>query len=426
MEATIVNRPVSFYHKYKPIIWQICFVFLAMVVTIAGLSYGLARARRSAERLRRSTNFISALLDAVPTAVFYKDRQGRYQGCNQIFTDIVGKTSTEIQGKTLFDLWPSDTTEGVIEQDLALMENPVHLTYEFRLTDKKGQDRDVIITKDVFRDENGEVIGLVGTFMDITERKKAEKNIQRLQNYLSNIINSMPSVLIAVDREGKVNQWNRTAESITGIKNKQAIGQPFAEVYPSLQPFWDKLNHSMQTNEPFHIQKKVTLVNGKPRYDDITIYPLITNSAEGAVIRIDDVTEQVHMEEMMVQSEKMLSVGGLAAGMAHEINNPLAGIMQTADVMETRLKKSSIPANVKAAEEVGITMADIGLYMEKRDIFSMLDAITKSGRAGGSDCSEYAQFCQKIGRHRIHASPVRINGHHYRACRHRLRFKTAI
>ena len=58
---------------------------------------------------------------------------------------------------------------------------------------------------------------------------------------------------------------------------------------------------------------------------------------EGAVIRLDDVTEQVRLEEMMIQSEKMLSVGGLAAGMAHEINNPLAGILQNTAVLENRL-----------------------------------------------------------------------------------------
>ena len=51
------------------------------------------------------------------------------------------------------------------------------------------------------------------------------------------------------------------------------------------------------------------------------------------MIRIDDVTKRVHIEEMMIQSEKMLSIGGLAAGMAHEINNPLAGIMHTTNVM---------------------------------------------------------------------------------------------
>ena len=74
------------------------------------------------------------------------------------------------------------------------------------------------------------------------------------------------------------------------------------------------------------------------------------------MIRVDDVTERVRLEEMMIQSEKMLSVGGLAAGMAHEINNPLAGIMQNAAVLENRLF-GDLPANEKAAEAAGTTTA---------------------------------------------------------------------
>ena len=70
-------------------------------------------------------------------------------------------------------------------------------------------------------------------------------------------------------------------------------------------------------------------------FEDMTIHPLKSNGVEGAVGRIDDVTDQVRLEEMVIQSEKMLSIGGLAAGMAHEINNPLAGILQNAFVLKT-------------------------------------------------------------------------------------------
>ncbi|MCP4041075.1 MAG: histidine kinase, partial [Gammaproteobacteria bacterium] len=99
----------------------------------------------------------------------------------------------------------------------------------------------------------------------------------------------------------------------------------------------------------------------------------------GAVIRVDDITERVRLEEMMVQSEKMISVGGLAAGMAHEINNPLAGMMQTSAVMRNRLSGENILANQRAAKAAGISMEAIHAYMEERGILRMASTIHESG-----------------------------------------------
>ena len=112
--------------------------------------------------------------------------------------------------------------------------------------------------------------------------------------------------------------------------------------------------------------------------------------------RIDDVTHKVRMEEMMIQSEKMLSVGGLAAGMAHEINNPLAGMLQTADVMAKRLSDmDTIPANRKAAESAGTTMEAIRSYMNTRGILRMIDTIKESGQRVATIVENMLSFARK-------------------------------
>lgn len=159
------------------------------------------------------------------------------------------------------------------------------------------------------------------------------------------------------------------------ISHRQGIDRSNTQMASEME----KIAESIRTGEAVHGQKQTSMMDGKKCFEEMTIYPLIADGVSGAVIRIDDVTKKVQMEEMMVQSEKMLSVGGLAAGMAHEINNPLAGMIQTADVMKSRLQNLEMKANLKAAGELGVSMKQIKAYMEHRGIFRMINAINESG-----------------------------------------------
>ncbi|WP_243438163.1 sensor histidine kinase [Fundidesulfovibrio soli] len=92
---------------------------------------------------------------------------------------------------------------------------------------------------------------------------------------------------------------------------------------------------------------------------------------------INDITERTRMQELMVQTEKMMSVGGLAAGMAHEINNPLSGILQSIQVIMRRLGEPNGP-NAMAARESGCTLDSVTGYMERRGILTGLNSIRES------------------------------------------------
>lgn len=104
--------------------------------------------------------------------------------------------------------------------------------------------------------------------------------------------------------------------------------------------------------------------------------------------------EKARLEEMMIQSEKMVSIGGLAAGMAHEINNPLAGILQNSQVISNRLRKK-LPANIKVAEELEVSLDKVNKYMEAREIYSMLDSILAAGKRAATIVGNMLSFSRK-------------------------------
>lgn len=205
----------------------------------------------------------------------------------------------------------------------------------------------------------------------------------------------MPSALIGVDMEGKITQWNQQAREFTKASAEQAIGQPFSTESPRLAAQLQDIHDAMQNNEQRAEHKRSFLKNGETRYEDITIYPLITNGENGVVLRLDDVTEKVHLEEMIIQSEKMLSVGGLAAGIAHEINNPLAGMLQTTNVIRNRLSDKSMPANIRAAEAAHIDLDSLHQFMEAQGILDLMDNIITSGQSVAKIIENMLNFSAK-------------------------------
>ncbi len=245
----------------------------------------------------------------------------------------------------------------------------------------------------------GQIIHIEGTLRDISIQKTDQESIQQLQIYLQNIVDSMPSVLIGVDMNMEVTLWNKRAEQESDLTAEEAKGLPMTEVCQLCDPvaYTPKLLEAIRTREPtrlLKVESSKKAKNGSSRFLDILIYPLSLAETSGAVIHMDDVTERMRLEEMMVRSEKMQSIGGLAAGLAHEINNPLAVILQNVQVLTRRLSPD-LDKNRKVAQELGTTIEAIGEYISLRGCEKMLHSISNAGQRAAKIVENMQSFSRR-------------------------------
>ncbi len=139
-------------------------------------------ARRQAEEEKgRQLRLLQTLIDTIPSPVFHKDTHGVYQGCNAAWLALVGLSRDQVVGKTAFDIAPADVARRYHEADAALLLSPGVQQYEYQVQHASGGMRDVMFSKATFTDERGEVAGIVGVMLDVTEQRRTEQQLRQSQ-----------------------------------------------------------------------------------------------------------------------------------------------------------------------------------------------------------------------------------------------------
>ncbi len=143
--------------------------------------------KRTEQEIMEKERFISSLLYSIPTPVFFKDKDGRYQGCNRAFTEFTGLTPDDIMGKSVNEVWSDEVADIYRKKDIELLKSQEYQIYEYVMRDLNGSLRPVLFAKNLYHDENGHIVGLIGAFIDITDMKAAEESQKNHIHFLESL-----------------------------------------------------------------------------------------------------------------------------------------------------------------------------------------------------------------------------------------------
>ena len=162
---------------------------------------------------------------------------------------------------------------------------------------------------------------------------------ERLKEFNENIVESINVGILAIDLDDRIESWNAQMEAMYALSRGEALGQELRTVFPS--EFVDAIDSFRNEQGVHHLYKfRMTTRAGEQRTANIAVAPLLSRDfvSVGRIILVDDITERVSLESQLAQADKLSSIGLLAAGVAHEINTPLAVISSYAQMLSKQLK----------------------------------------------------------------------------------------
>jgi len=196
---------------------------------------------------------------------------------------------------------------------------------------------------------------------EIQQHESTSKLLRLSEGYIKDILESMPLMLIGVDKDMNVNQWNKYAQEFTGLTAEQAMGKNLWDAYPTITVSAGQIKEVLNNHKPVTIKH----CQRGQYYFDITLYPLSDKNEMGIVVLIDNVTQRIMAENMLIQRDKMSSMGELAATMAHDINTPLQAILKDIQTINATIATGDqvdckaisgllVDAEVRGSQAIGV------------------------------------------------------------------------
>jgi PAS domain S-box-containing protein len=346
---------------------------------LTGIGIDITERKEVEAALVESERKFKNLFETMPNGFYRSTPDGYFTDANPAFVSMLGYGSLEELRQVYI---PEAVYVEAAERDAIISDNAEFTdAFEtYRLRRKDGKEIWVEDNARYIRDENGNTLYHEGICRDVTERKEVEERLRQSEEKFSQLFRLSPDIILLMDvDEGRIIDVNEAFSRVTGHSWEEAVGRTAREL---------SLYESDQAREVLKesLSKRGLIENvdfGLRRSDGgvipcvLSVQRLLVEGRECVLCVLRDVTELKRMQEMMIQSEKMISVGGIAAGVAHEINNPLGIIMVTSQNLMQRTKPD-FPKNIEVAKSIGLDMALMDQYMRLRGLHDFIENIRQA------------------------------------------------
>jgi PAS domain S-box-containing protein len=272
-------------------------------------------------------NFLAAIIATSDDAIVSKDLNGIINTWNEGARRIFGYEAAEIVGDSILRLIPEELhhEEDFILGKIRAGERVEH--FETIRVRKNGERFPISVTISPIKDDSGTIVGASKIARDISDRRRAEESRYRL----AALVDSADDAIISKNLDGIITSWNHGAQRLFGYEEEEIVGQSILRLIPeNLCHEEDEILRKLRAGEKIeHYETTRMSKSGELREVSITISPIRNGKGEvvGASKIARDVSDRKKVERMAIEAEKIATTGRMAAAIAHEINNPLASVL---------------------------------------------------------------------------------------------------